>query len=56
MFGVDPDPSVSTARVGSRRSFGHAHEGSEIGQRGQGPGKIPTEAKRERATANGYEF
>ena len=32
------------------------HEGSERGQRGQGPDKMTTEAKRERATANGYKF
>ena len=26
------------------------------GQRGQGPDKMPTQAKKERATANSYEF
>ena len=26
MFGDDPDPTVTTARVGSGRAFGRAHE------------------------------
>ena len=55
MFGDDLDPTVTTAWVGFGGGFGHAHEGSERGQRGQGPDKMTMEAKRERATATGYE-
>ena len=56
MLGDDLNATVMTERFGFGAVFRRAQEGSERGQRGQGPDKMTTEAKRERATANGYEF
>ena len=66
MFGDDPDPSVTTARVGSGRSFGRARKGfagcvKRLGSQARGKQNLVglgavNESKGDATTTSGCKF